>query len=112
MPYPALFGSYSFGRQKLSSESWRSWQKRLTGVGLERVKSGVGKRAGKGEHYILFRLDLKAGPPYLRTYLTSSLAWSPNRTLAKTGAYGPMKALVKKIKSDFPDIILELDGRT
>ena len=57
--------------------------------------------------YLIFRIVAASDRKTKTVFLTDEGKWSSRRAFARRGTLTTMKSVVSKLKSDFPDLILE-----
>lgn len=65
------------------------------------------RKKSESTRFLVFRMEAKAGLEPRPMYLTGKNTWTPRRALARKEGFATMKALVTKLKKEFPDLILE-----
>jgi hypothetical protein len=64
---------------------------------------------GRKDSYIIFRLDVSGTSPYPKLFLTRDSHWSSLPGSARRGTLAALKTLAKKMRSEYPDLIIEKD---
>jgi hypothetical protein len=62
---------------------------------------------GMSPEYLIFRLEKGKQGSLDRKYLTYDMAWSKKVSKAHKAGLGAMRQIVKRIKSTYPDLIIE-----
>lgn len=61
----------------------------------------------RARRYLVFRLEEAMGAEGRKLYFTGKNRWTARRTQARTGSLAQMKAIVARVKVEFPGVIME-----